>query len=397
MTLAVFLIPGFFGFHALGKFNYFHGVGTLLSRQLEGRGLAATVVELPTLPTSSIRRRAAQLALSLGAEGAREASDIVLVGHSVGGLDARLVATPDVRLLSSTDIESEVGRRLRSVVTIASPHYGTPVASFFNGLQGRNLLYLAARLSVSGPGRLLLTCGAHLFARGLKVGECLRARADLAQLHLAHLPRDIRRSSEGEFWQFFRAVAKDQGALLQLAPESMDLFNAAATDRPGVRYACVAAAAPAPPLGLRHARFRSVFTPLSMALYGLTYWLASRADAAYPYAAVTPEECERLAAALGRPCTPDLNDGMVPTLSQLWGELIHVAQADHLDLVGQFDGAGDPAYTGWLSSGSPFGQAEFEQLWSSVAEDIAQTVRAPERPTKGPPSLQPSLPEGAGG
>jgi hypothetical protein len=88
---------------------------------------------------------------------------------------------------------------------------------------------------------------------------------------------------------------------------------------------------------------------------------------------------------------------MVPTLSQLWGELIHVAQADHLDLVGQFDGAGDPAYTGWLSSGSPFGQAEFEQLWSSVAEDIAQTVRAPERPAKGPSSLQPSLPEGAGG
>jgi len=159
----------------------------------------------------------------------------------------------------------------------------------------------------------------------------------------------------------------------------MDLLNAAAADRPGVRYACVAAAAPAPPLGLRHARFRSVFTPLSMALFSLTYLLASRANAAYPYAAATAKERDQLADALGRACTPDVNDGMVPTLSQLWGELIHVAQADHLDLVGQFDGAGEPTYTGWLSSGSPFGQEEFERLWSAVAEDIARTLQAPVR------------------
>lgn len=38
--------------------------------------------------------------------------------------------------------------------------------------------------------------------------------------------------------------------------------------------------------------------------------------------------------ALSWPLTEETSDGVVPTLSQIWGELRGVAQADHLDVVG---------------------------------------------------------------
>lgn len=74
-------------------------------------------------------------------------------------------------------------------------------------------------------------------------------------------------------------------------------------------------------------------------------------------------------------------------LAARWGELLFVAQADHLDVVGQFDGAGEATYSGWLSSGSPFDQEELERLWSAVAEDIYRTVQAPTSSRTSRPSI----------
>src|SRR5688572_2081222 len=54
----VFLIPGFFGFSSLGRLKYFNGVGDIIRAEFERRGIAARVVEIDTLPTASIRRRA---------------------------------------------------------------------------------------------------------------------------------------------------------------------------------------------------------------------------------------------------------------------------------------------------------------------------------------------------
>src|SRR5262245_3219598 len=87
--LNVLLIPGFFGFGRLGDISYFAGVTTFLENALLARGLEAKVVEVVTPPTSSIRQRAARVleALALVAEAP---GDIHLVGHSTGGLDARL-------------------------------------------------------------------------------------------------------------------------------------------------------------------------------------------------------------------------------------------------------------------------------------------------------------------
>ena len=80
-----------------------------------------------------------------------------------------------------------------------------------------------------------------------------------------------------------------------------------------------------------------------------------------------------------RSWTPDLrtNDGIVPTLSQLWGEVICAVTADHHDVIGHFDDPEhDPPHYDWISSGSGFSRNDFERLWVGVADWIAAGVLA---------------------
>ncbi|HCF59906.1 MAG TPA: triacylglycerol lipase [Myxococcales bacterium] len=374
MKQMVFLVPGFFGFKEFGDLNYFNGVKPLLERKLSELGADAEVVELHTLPTSSIRRRAADLLQTIEGLGALEASDLVLVGHSTGGLDARMAATPGVQLVAG-DLEERIGRKLRGVVTVATPHYGTPIALFFNGLQGRNILFALASSSASRPGRYAIALGAQVLSLIARLDDLFGQRNTGLDFLAERLLRDIKANDDGPVWDFIRSVAHDQGAIVQLTPEAMDIFNAAVTNRPGVRYSSVIAAAPPPPRSFVRSKIRSVYTPLSMGLYSLTYLIASRYHEAYPYPEPTGEQAAMLEQALGAPCTPRSNDGIVPTLSAIWGELLHVAEADHLDVVGQFDGAGAASdYAGWLASGSRFGQRQFEKLWGAVAREVAASL-----------------------
>ena len=66
-----------------------------------------------------------------------------------------------------------------------------------------------------------------------------------------------------------------------------------------------------------------------------------------------------------------LNDGIIPSLSHVWGEVIHVAKGDHLDVIGHFNAAEhDPPHYDWLVCGAPFFRGEFENLWQGVADFI---------------------------
>jgi len=64
---------------------------------------------------------------------------------------------------------------------------------------------------------------------------------------------------------------------------------------------------------------------------------------------------------------------LVPTLSQVWGRVLYFAQADHLDVVGQYGLSTDAAATGdWIPSYSPFGHEQFSELWRRVVRFIAE-------------------------
>src|SRR5512138_1612332 len=118
-----------FGFGQLATYDYFAHVERALVRRFADRGIDLVTYVVDVAPTASIRRRAVRLA-ELVARTADDDGPIHLLGHSTGGLDARLVASPSVHLPTSADNLGWLDR-LRSLTTLSTPHYGTPLASFF--------------------------------------------------------------------------------------------------------------------------------------------------------------------------------------------------------------------------------------------------------------------------
>ncbi len=100
------------------------------------------------LPTASVRRRATGLA-ELVARTATGEGPIHLLGHSTGGLDARLVASPTARLPIAEGGLAWMPR-LRSVTMMNTPHYGTPLASFFATSKGQRVLYALSAFTFIG-------------------------------------------------------------------------------------------------------------------------------------------------------------------------------------------------------------------------------------------------------
>jgi hypothetical protein len=105
-------------------------------------------------------------------------------------------------------------------------------------------------------------------------------------------------------------------------------------------------------------------------LYTFLYRLAARHEARWIPEAVGSQR-ERLLECFGELPSARDNDGICPTNSQLWGELVHATTADHLDVVGHFGSVDRDAPDGdWLPSHSGFDALRFERLWSDVASFI---------------------------
>ncbi len=161
--LPVVLVHGLFGFDRIGlpgaRLHYFRGI----ARNLEQLGCHAHAVRLPG--AKSVPERAKVLVEKIEAL-SHERVDII--AHSLGGLDARYALA---RL--------GLAKRVRALVTIGTPHRGTPLAD-------------------------LATEGA--------LGVARRA---------------------------IGALGIPLAALDWLSPAALDKFNREVPDAPGVRYCCV--------------------------------------------------------------------------------------------------------------------------------------------------------------
>jgi triacylglycerol lipase len=161
--LPVVLVHGLFGFDRIGvpgaRFDYFRGI----AKHLETLGCHAHAVRLS--PAASVPERARELVSAIEA---LPHDRIDLIAHSLGGLDARYALT-----------HLGLSRRVRSLVTVGTPHHGTPLAD------------LAVKGALAWPRRIV------------------------------------------------RALGIPLTALEWLSTESLAKFNAQVLDVPGVRYACV--------------------------------------------------------------------------------------------------------------------------------------------------------------
>lgn len=371
--MQVYLVPGFFGFSRLGGFSYFHRVSDTLRRALDERGIEAEIVEVDTMATSSIRRRALELCNLVQHNKGLEHDQLHFVGHSTGGLDVRLALTPGV-VLDPGPIEDLIAERTRSAITLCTPHFGTPLANFFASLQGRNLLYVLTMLATSRPGRMGLSASARLLTRIARFDDRFGMRDTLLDSLADRLLADVGRDEGHAVFEFLAEVSADQGAMVQLTPEAIDLFNAAVPDREGIEYTSYVCAAPPPS---RPKLTRDVYSMVSRAAFSLSWAVASREHRHYPYPSPAYELESQIRKALPFELDAGTNDGIVPTLSQVWAELGGVYVGDHLDVVGQFPHHDDSGkrYAGWLDSGASFDDRRFTALWESVAANIAAAAR----------------------
>lgn len=378
----VYLVPGFFGFANFGDFRYFSHVREVLDAWARARGIELSIHYAPTSPTASLRTRAGKLAERISATAGAE-GPIHLVGHSTGGLDARLLVTPGVSLRTSVDVE-RIARRVRTVVAVCTPHHGTPTAAFFTSLLGQKLLGLLSLVTIQVirvgtipmPAIVLLASAIGSTGAGKLVSGGIVEQ--VYELVLKDFSVERRRQIE----QVLAEVERDQTLLPQLTPEGLDLFDALAVDRPGVRCGSVVAQA-RPPSAWRQLRVGA--SPTAQAMYNLyrALWVLASSSPEARLPEPTAAQARALRRAFGSVPDARSNDAIVPTRSQVWGEVVHAAWADHLDVIGHFQPrrsasrrAGEPGpksddappvHADWIRTMSGFGNDEFAAVWSDVA------------------------------
>ncbi len=259
----IVLAHGFFGFEELGGsfLTYFYGVKDDLAAHGE------TVFTPAVDPFNDSTSRGEELAAAVDAILAETGhAKVVLVGHSQGGLDARYVAStrPD---------------QVAAVVTVSSPHRGTPMI---------DLVLRAAedervREWVDG---LVRTVGAPLW------------------------------DAAGEETSLFHAME-------QLSEEGAAAFNAAHPNQPGVDYFSIAG------------RSGMHLAPGPCASDEAPEWITRYAwerDPIDPLLAVSEAFID------GGFGDPYPNDGLVRIESARWGTFLGCVPADHFDEMGQLLG-----------------------------------------------------------
>lgn len=364
----VYLVPGMFGFGKLAGYDYFVHVERALAERFARAGASLALELVAPPPTASLTVRARVLAERVGRTSAARPGPIHVLGHSTGGLDARLLLSPGSRVVADPAAERWLSR-VSSVVCVNTPHYGTPLAGYFTTAAGTRLLYALSLLTVTSlsVGRLPLTAFSGLIAALAALDERLGTDIQLIDRITEQLLRIIGERGQGEIHDYLEHVRNDQGGIVQLMPEVMELFNAAVVDRPGVRYGSVFSAAPAPgPKRVASLLFNPLGA-LSFAVYTTVYGFSALYDARYPYASPTPAQRRCLERALGKSVSPAMVDGIVPTLSMLWGEPLWCGRADHLDVVGHFaDGRRPVRHFDWLASHAYFGNRDFEAMMDAI-------------------------------
>jgi triacylglycerol lipase len=363
----IVLVPGLFGFAQLGGFDYFMHVEEALASRLLEQGADCEFVLVSAPPTGSIVHRTQVLMDTIQRSCADDAGAIHLVGHSTGGLDVRLLASP-----SAWPDPPAWFDRVRTVTTIATPHYGTPLAHFFTTMAGTRLLEVLSLLTyltlrAGGPP---LTILAPIIAALGRMDQALGIEIKLFDQSTNLLLSFLGEEGRAEVRDWFDGIRSDQGAVIQLTPESMDIFNAGVEDNPKLRYGCVVTRTP-PPAPLRIAKnLRSPLNALSAAVFTPLYMGAGRASKVYPPPNPEPEVREVLEKSLGLTLESSFNDGLVPTTSMIWGEMLWAGTADHLDVLGHFHGDRDSSHTDWLVSGARFREDDFDEVMDAVAESL---------------------------
>jgi triacylglycerol lipase len=378
MSDAVLLIPGFFGFASFGRgdsrVSYFDHVAHALQAARPDLKGWIDVSEPP--PTGSLSSRVQNLhdkildvfVNGVGGDPKRKPDSLHLVGHSTGGLDARLLVSS--RYALSTDRRSTFLDRLGAVVTVSAPLWGSPIGD-----------RLGPTFRLSLPVLYLLSIAAKVREVAVRAGWtapplppvlALVTAANVPDAEAIRLLLDLDATTAGDIARFLQNIVDDGTLIDDLKPENMNALNAriAGDAGRGRKIHQIVSVSPPPSFSLP-----DLLHPLASIafheIYSLMYDATSSphfSPVEFPQGPWIPHTDRTLA-----DDAPRANDGVVPSSSQtLDGQATAIVTADHLDVVGHFDSLRFRGATTIFRSDAGFDDTRFARLWGIVA----QTFRA---------------------
>ena len=326
------------------------------------------VHQVRTAPTASLVQRAARLRDTLA--DIEDDGPVHLVGHSTGGLDARILCTPGVRLPGGR--VAAQADRVRTVTPLATPHRGTPIARLFQGVRGRRLLR-----ALSAASLVTLRTGKRPVRAVLRLAGVVRGLAentvgspDLVDELFSSLLDGFDDGRRDEVRQFLEEVGRDTSLVGQLPPEATEPLTALAPDRPGIRYQSIITRSPAPRITDSVQAGPRVGRQAALALYAALYRATARPGVPLR---LSGDAEEGLRLAFGALPEKGANDAIVPTRSQPWGRVLLGVEADHLDILGHYAGReARPPHYDWLPSGAGFGPEDFARTWDTLLDAVLQ-------------------------
>jgi pimeloyl-ACP methyl ester carboxylesterase len=373
----VVLIPGFLGFARFGGFYYFADrLIAVLRGLLEGAlQRSVPIVPVKTLPTDSLARRQTTLLANLcelrgkltGAE------RLHLIGHSTGGVDAQLLGcTRDIAGRPWGPEAQQMRSKLRSVVTISAPHYGT----------------LLADSELASWGEIPFRHPTAILAEARILYDALRiVPRDLAALAGSDLavPNDVT--------QFLWGIARNRQLIHDLKPAVMENIRQRLVPDPAITLTCfVTGTAPRTPEnatdpGPGKTRLSD---PFFCDLYNLTQTGTNTSpdvlacERALKQHLSATDVVVRSEISVLPTLSPGLNDGIVNTIRQIVdparpAQIGAFVVADHADVLGHYDRQdslidGKSYNAGLFHSGAGFGDDEFFRLYRLVARRILACV-----------------------
>lgn len=392
----IFLVPGFLGFKFLGNLDYFLDVKQVLERRLAEKKLEAVVHPLGTeVPAGSVRLRAAYVTKQAAAMHSQKAKSVHFVGHSTGGLDIRMMLSPGGAIDSGRDFTNDpmsdegvyltpaeeqnlpdLVEKTQSATSVATPHRGTPIANFA-------MRFAADRILRCSHDCLERPLPEFLLKEGLAVASCVTKPIKPCLCETSFLNwivGTVLSAEPNKVVQYFQQAGEDVGALRNLTQEGMDMGDALLLDRKGVRYGSIITGTNKPTDMIATSDFLMWWTTL---FFRAARFLVSRKNDDYDYITEDLEKEMRKFYCVDRIDHPEVgnleindetSDGIVPTLSQPYGEVLGIFESDHLDCVGHFPHYrenGKPV-SGWVRSGAGFNEERHELLWTRVADFVAR-------------------------
>src|SRR5690606_11942539 len=113
-----------------------------------------------------------------------------------------------------------------------TPHFGTPLASFFATAKGQQLLFAVCAITVTALklGAPPLAAASALVAALGRTGDSVGFELALVERITESLARVLDDAASRDLRVWLRKVRDDQGGVVQLMPEAMDLFQAGVED-----------------------------------------------------------------------------------------------------------------------------------------------------------------------